>query len=1232
MIVSESKKNESLIKNLESIYKNSLNIFNDAKLLEEDQKLKDALKNYEESNQLLLQIKNNIAQYKNHKNNDDHKWFNIVEEKNNKAIIVIQQYINNIKNLMNNNKSKNLRVNSNKNYKSNVMNRLIGGQSKDTENNEEKESEKTNESNKIDANNNENLYYLIDDQYKNFIDNNLIKPINYPELYKNNLNLLLIYGERGCGKSFIVNNTMKEINDKNSIKEYINLNDIMNKNKLNLTANLLMELTKINSYIFENEKVKEKKNIIIVIEDIDLIFDKNNHEDKIIIEQLYKISEYDNVFVIATSNSPWSIPKEINKLFPKNLHILRPSIEKIGRYFYYKIIDYISIKGFKKKYFSSDLFLVENKDKYNISIFDDKELLYRICKKCYDKKVNYHDLNIFINNLFKTTSLSAIQNNLFQKMEDDEIFFLSLFSVKSDNIKYDKFFVLNPPIYKEIIYDNDKKFEEKSNYHKILNIDDERIKNIYINTNDNIKHNKNINIIGEFEIEITNAVNDQKKNICKMNLFKDILNIYTYLSKNIMMKPYNIKSNNSKINHEKTKMTKHLDCIEKVNDLSDFLFLSRELINLLFENINKKTIINDYSSFKEKYSNCLNNLIQTISIKNFGKNDQAKFNLDYNGNSSSDIDEFKDGISLKYLEDPDKMKNIIKTLLKIDDKDIINDIKVKIETQYLKIDNGRSLQIIIKPNYQKDERLELSLFKIEIKGNKTGIEVDVSPSFNIPLDLIVLDENYKITNESDVYLLQEEFPEDYSEIYREEEESWFLKPIKKNEHFKYLQNYYNNYQIFYLNLFYNLIIYKVEFGEYLRLENKKNLTNVIKDLQYKIENLLLVEPAEDENDETVEIIWKLSSNHDDLRLDNINRYEIFKEQNKNSMDLLLYKNILEIFNESILEMFNHYLFSINGKYSKKRERVFVKSQIDQEKIKKYYYSNYLATNRIVENGSYNFQYYQILNKKIIRDKSFYFDLFLNAKEFGYLVKSKNEDDKRIDNINWFSIVNKNEELKNMLDSGLFAIQNRTVDFLFILIENISDNELLKNILTYMIILSIYSEKKINNILSLYIGLILYDKKITIEYCNNLNNLKLEKILAISIQKNLDNLVNRFNILKSKIKNIIIPKKINIGEILKKKEAGINKTFLEQNEECFKNPEMTDDERMKKLELYKKKIKDELKIDLEILKKSLRTFNIRIEYLEEIIDTFKNDINIEISNNINNFKNSNKKIQNSNDLD
>jgi hypothetical protein len=123
-----------------------------------------------------------------------------------------------------------------------------------------------------------------------------------------------------------------------------------------------------------------------------------------------------------------------------------------------------------------------------------------------------------------------------------------------------------------------------------------------------------------------------------------------------------------------------------------------------------------------------------------------------------------------------------------------------------------------------------------------------------------LDDNYRITNESDLDLLQGKYKLDYADAWKEEEETWKLHTLIPH-HRKYLESKYSREQVFYLNLYHRLMTLKeLNYGK-MNDNIRDTLDHSIIDVQNIIEFMLLIVAESDDKGEWGGQ-WSVSQNHD----------------------------------------------------------------------------------------------------------------------------------------------------------------------------------------------------------------------------------------------------------------------------------------------------------------------------------------------------------------------------------
>ena len=263
-------------------------------------------------------------------------------------------------------------------------------------------------------------------------------------------------------------------------------------------------------------------------------------------------------------------------------------------------------------------------------------------------------------------------------------------------------------------------------------------------------------------------------------------------------------------------------------------------------------------------------------------------------------------------------------------------------------------------------------------------------------------------------------------------------------------------------------------------------------------------------------------------------------------------------------------------------------------------------NKIIKNEIFNKDFFYILNEKILKRKSLYFELFVNSKEIGYL---------NGDVIEWKTLNNTNEEMKTFLKSGEFAISNRTFDFIDIIFKNTCNSDTSNNLLAYVISSLYLLEYNIDNVMNIYIAILLYNNNLLLNIDNNQVEENILNIIQKNILTNFPIIKDKFISIKNNIKNISIPKLPKIDTIFNGKPI---KSKLEKNNFYYDNDKTSVKDNIDIKKKYIDEIETKLKLNMKDINSSLKSLNIKKEYLEEIIKTYKCHHDIETLNLINEF--------------
>lgn len=140
--------------------------------------------------------------------------------------------------------------------------------------------------------------------------------------------------------------------------------------------------------------------------------------------------------------------------------------------------------------------------------------------------------------------------------------------------------------------------------------------------------------------------------------------------------------------------------------------------------------------------------------------------------------------------------------------------------------------------------------------------VQICPRVQLPVlqSGWLLDEHFHLCTESDVDALVDKFPQEYKDIYRDEEATWKLKPIRKPAHLAHLNSKYSNEQRCYLKLFCDLLRVKESHYACLSPSLRNQLDDALTDLQTYLDYVLQIMP-ENDHEGTWNEVWSMSEAH-----------------------------------------------------------------------------------------------------------------------------------------------------------------------------------------------------------------------------------------------------------------------------------------------------------------------------------------------------------------------------------
>jgi hypothetical protein len=258
---------------------------------------------------------------------------------------------------------------------------------------------------------------------------------------------------------------------------------------------------------------------------------------------------------------------------------------------------------------------------------------------------------------------------------------------------------------------------------------------------------------------------------------------------------------------------------------------------------------------------------------------------------------------------------------------------------------------------------------------------------------IQLPKQYCITNENDLDMLQERYPQEYSKMYRDEENTWKMKPIISEEHIDFLNNIYSDEQKFYLTIYFSLL--KLYESSISLLDEKKRelLISLTSSLQFVLDFLFYIVSENDEN-QVWNGVWSLSKNHDlyekynSMIEDNNTRTfppDITIEMLRNRSVFLVspywFINLYNFLDMDLKSLYKNW-YNFNEEETVEYIPLMIKTRVNLQKT--YRYVNHILVNKLAESKVTDINTISHLQYFISRYKeSFYAEVFRNATHFSW---------------------------------------------------------------------------------------------------------------------------------------------------------------------------------------------------------------------------------------------------------
>lgn len=154
----------------------------------------------------------------------------------------------------------------------------------------------------------------VSNDIKESITKAIIVPLKIPQLFQGNVNPwhgILLYGPQGSGKTYLAKASSSNANKSTILT--------VSTNSLIYNYNLIQELF---------DTARSKKPAIILINDIDLLFSQKTVNANEFLNQIDIVNgSKDNIFIIATTNVPWTLDSSVIRRFEKRIFVPLPDFE-----------------------------------------------------------------------------------------------------------------------------------------------------------------------------------------------------------------------------------------------------------------------------------------------------------------------------------------------------------------------------------------------------------------------------------------------------------------------------------------------------------------------------------------------------------------------------------------------------------------------------------------------------------------------------------------------------------------------------------------------------------------------------------------------------------------------------------------------------------------------------------------------------------------------------------------
>lgn len=149
---------------------------------------------------------------------------------------------------------------------------------------------------------------------------------------------------------------------------------------------------------------------------------------------------------------------------------------------------------------------------------------------------------------------------------------------------------------------------------------------------------------------------------------------------------------------------------------------------------------------------------------------------------------------------------------------------------------------------------------LHARGAGVNTQTRILPRVTLltPCSGVDLDGEYRLTTERDVDILTEAFPRAYKDMYRNEQETWMLKPVRHPDHLAALNREHSSEVKCYLKMCCDLMRAKQRHYALLKTAVRGLLDDALTDVQSHLDYLLQIVPEQEDDGQRN---WSMSANH-----------------------------------------------------------------------------------------------------------------------------------------------------------------------------------------------------------------------------------------------------------------------------------------------------------------------------------------------------------------------------------